>query len=163
MIEPSKLPYIDLGCDAEILKQYALDHFGKKISAQAKDETVVSRFKAIYFEETGVTLAEIADVSDPDEDDADEDTDETTTPAKDKKPQPIAVTIIVQDDEKDPHPIVGGVQFVPYRIVRNVEVRVSIPQLTSLRNAMKTVYNPETMEPKQVPMYPFSIVDHHFE
>lgn len=158
MIEPSILPYIDLGCGADTLRKYSMEHFGKKISAQAKDETVIDRFREIYKEETGVTLASIDDVPDPDEDEETEDQEK----AKDDKPKPIAVTINVQDDEKDPQPITGSVQFVPYRIVRNVNVRVSLPILHSLQNAMKTVYNPLTMESKEVPMYPFSIVEYHF-
>lgn len=157
MIETSSLPYIDLGCGSEALRKYALEQFGKKISVQAKDATVIDRFREIYKEETGVTLADI-----PDENDEDEETDEVTEEEEEIKPKPIAVTINVQDDEQDPHPIVGSVQFVPYRIVRNVNVRVSIAILTSLQNAMKTVYNPQTMESKEVPMYPFSIVEYHF-
>ena len=152
----SELPYIDLGCGADMLRQYALDHFGKKISPQAKEETVIDRFREIYKDETGVTLADIADVPE------DKEEDETEAAAEIEKPKPIAVTINIQDDEKDTQPIVGSVQFVPYRIVRNTKVRVSIPILTSLQNAMRTIYNPKTMEAKEVPMYPFSIVEFHF-
>ena len=156
MTENKALPYVDLAFDAEALRQYSKDNFGKKIAPNAKPETVVDRFREIYKEETGVTLADIGPDVDPEEEEEEE-------APKDEAPKPIAVTINVQDDEKDTQPIVGSVQFVPYRIVRNVNVRVSIPILVSLQNAMKTVYNPKTMEAKDVPMYPLSIVEYHFQ
>jgi len=158
MTDNNALPYVDLAFDAEALRQYTKDNFGKKIASNAKPETVVDRFREIYKEETGITLADIGPDIDPEEEESAAVEQET-----DKAPKPIAVTINVQDDEKDPQPIVGSVQFVPYRIVRNVDVRVSIPILVSLQNAMKTVYNPKTMEAKDVPMYPFSIVEYHFK
>lgn len=161
MIDKSTLPYIDLGQDAETLRKYALEHFGKKISAIAKDETVVDRFQAIYEEETGVKLAPVDKTLGDDDDDDDE--EKVAEQSKAAKPQPIAVTIIVQDDENDPGAICGSVNFVAYRIQRNKEARVSMPILESLRNAKKMVYNPDTMEGKEVIAYPFSIVEYHFE
>lgn len=159
MTEQASLPYIDLGCDPAILRQYALEHFGKKISIQAKDDTVVDRFREIYKEETGITLADIK--TDDDGFDFDDD-DKPPVQVVDNKPKPIAATINVQDDPIDPHPITGSVQFVPYRIVRNVDVRVSIPILNSLKSAVRTIYNPDTMLPKDVPTYPFSIIEYHY-
>ncbi len=158
-IDTSTLPYIDLGASADVLRQYALDHLGKKISVNAKDETVIDRFAAIYEEETGVKLQRVDPIKD-DEDEEDEKPAET--PAKPAGPKPIAATIIVQDDEKDPGAICGSVNFVAYRIMRNVEVRVSIPILESLRNAKKTIYDPKTMTSKEVLAYPFSVVQFHF-
>lgn len=150
----SELPHIDLTAAPEALRQYAQDHFGKKISAQAKDETVVERFAQIYFEETGITL-----------EGADPQGKKDAPPAKkdpDIKKEPTHATIIVQDDDKDPGAICGSVDFVPYRIVRNVEVKVSNKILNSLRTAMKTIYDPETMAPKDILAYPFSIVELHY-
>jgi hypothetical protein len=164
MIEPTNLPYIDLGAGADALRKFALEYFGKKISHQAKDETVIDRFREIYKEETGVTLADVEpDLDeDDDQDEGVEGAEGTIVEETKPKPKPVAVTINVQEDEKDTQPIVGSVQFVPYRIMRNVNVRVSMPILTSLQNAMKTVYDPKTMESREVPMYPFSIVEYHF-
>lgn len=164
----SELPYIDLGADPATLRQYAQDHFGKKISPQAKDDTVKDRFKAIYFEETGVTLADVDPLLDDDDFEADMVVDQpaATTTAAVTTPavrQPIAATIIVQDDPMDPGAICGAVNFVPFRIMRNVEVRVSIPQLNALKMAVKTTYDPKTMAPKDVLAYPFSVVEMHFE
>jgi hypothetical protein len=156
MIDTSTIPYIDLACGADTLREYALNNFGKKISPQAKDETVIDRFREIYKEETGITLADIKTDAEEEEDLPEK------NPSGVEKPKPIAVTINVQEDEKDTQPICGSVQFVPYRIVRNVNVKVSIPILVSLQNAMKTIFNPKTMEAKEVPMYPFSIVEYHF-
>jgi hypothetical protein len=161
-IDAAALPYIDLGASEEVLRAYALDHFGKKIHPNAKGQTVVDRFAAIYEEETGVKLQPVE--NDFGEDDGD-DTDVAATTDQENKPperKPIAATIIVQEDEKDPAPICGSVNFVAYRIMRNVEVRVSMPILNSLRNAKKTVYNPKTMESKEVLAYPFSVVQYHY-
>lgn len=161
----STLPYIDLGASEEALRAYALDHFGKKIHPNAKGKTIVDRFAAIYEEETGVRLQPVEDPDNGEEGDDDEDV-AAAGAATSKKPverKPIAATIIVQEDEKDPSPICGSVNFVAYRIMRNVEVRVSMPILNSLRNAKKTVYNTKTMESKEVLAYPFSIVEYHYD
>lgn len=159
MIDTASLPYIDLGAPADVLRQYALEHLGRKISPVAKDETVVDRFAAIYEEETGIRLQPVEPMKD------DDDEDEEEKPAAEKKPaapKPIAATIIVQDDEKDPGAICGSVNFRAYRIKRNIEVRVSMAILESLRNAKKTVYDPKTMISKEVLSYPFSIVQLHY-
>lgn len=153
-MEPSSLPYIDLGAPPATLKQYALDHFGKKISAQAKDETVVDRFQAIYFEETGVQLKPI-------EESADEADDNDKGQAEVKR-KPVAATIRVQDNPLDRGAIVGGVNFVSYRIMREVDVKVSIPVLEALRNGKTSLHDPETLEEKVVQTYPFSIVEMHY-
>lgn len=163
MIDANTLPYIDLGAPADILRQYSMEQFGKKISATAKDETVVERFKAIYLEETGIELTVMPGSGAPEFDDEDEgDTPPAAAPQVAKKRLPIAATIIVHEDEKDPSPICGSVNFVAYRIKRNTEARVSMKILQSLKNAKKTVYDPETMESKEVLQYPFSIVEYHF-
>lgn len=155
-MDTSKLPYIDLGCDTEDLKKYALEHFGKKIAANAHPETVISRFREIYKEETGITLQDIEDVDEFNED------DEEPVKQEKKKPTPSHVTINIQDDEKDPHPVCGSVQFVAYRIRRNEDVKVPYHIFLSLRDAKKTVLN-EKMEAKEVPAYPFSVVEYHFD
>jgi len=167
------LPYIDLGADKDILRQYALEHFGKKISAIAKDETVVDRFQAIYEEETGVKLAPVdKTLNDDDEPDTDGEDIEAVAETKPKaksakakpvKRYPIAATIIVQDDPADPSDVKVGAQFVAYLIKRNVEVRVPMSVLESLKDAKQTHYDPKTMESKDVLSYPFSIVQYHYE
>jgi len=164
----SELPYIDLGADPATLRQYAQDHFGKKISPQAKDDTVKDRFKAIYFEETGITLADVDPLFNDDDFEADMVIDQpaataTVTAATPAVRQPIAATIIVQDDPADPGAVSGAVNFVSFRIMRNVEARISIPQLNALKLAVKTTYDTSTMAPKDVLAYPFSVVEMHFE
>jgi hypothetical protein len=143
------LPYVDLGCSADTLRKYCQDHFGKKISTNAKDETVVERFAQIYLEETGIALTPVTDSKDDDE--------EKTAR------QPTHATIVVQDDERDPSPVCGSVNFVAYRIPRNKEVKVPYKIVESLRHASKTIYDPDTMEPKQILSYPFSIIENHYE
>ncbi len=155
MTENKPLPHIDLTAAPEALRQYAMEHLGAKIAANAKDETVRDRFKDIYFKETGI---ELAPIDEPEKKPAKKSAEKVA-----EKPQPIAVTINVQDDPLDPSPICGAVNFKSYRIMRNTDVRVSLPILESLRNAKRTIYDPENMNPKEVPMYPFSIVEHHFE
>jgi hypothetical protein len=142
----SELPFIDINSSPEVLRAYALEHFGKKISGAAREDTVRDRFAAIYFEETGKQLVpEVEEAPQP------------------KKREPVAATIIVQDDPNDPSPVCGAVNFVAYRIKRNTEVRVSMPILRSLQCAVKTVYNPDTMEPREALQYPFSILEYHYE
>ena len=158
MTDTSALPYIDLGASADTLRSYAQDHFGKKISSQAKDETVRSRFADIYEEETGTRLAEVS--LDLDGEDFDKDPeDEEAKAIEAAKPKPRAYKIVVQDDQNDPHPITGGVNFVSYRIIRNKEAIVSPAILESLRNAKKEIFDPDTMVGSEVPQYPFSIVE----
>jgi hypothetical protein len=159
MIDKETLPYIDLGASAEALRQYALDHFGKKISPIAKEDTIRDRFAAIYEEETGIKLQPVESLNDEEDEKEDEVKAESAKPAP---PKPIAATIIVQDDEKDPGAICGSVNFVAYRIMRNTEVRVSMMILESLRNAKKTVYDPALKSSKEVQAYPFSVVQYHF-
>lgn len=154
MADTAALPYVDLGNSVDVLRQYAQDHFGKRIPATAKDETVRDRFAAIYFEETGVKLAKVDIVAD--EPDA-------LIPDEPKKRKPTHATIIVQDDEKDPGAVSASHNFVAFRIQRNVEVKVNISQLESLQHAKRTIYHPDTMEPKDVLSYPFSIVEYHYE
>ncbi len=154
MIDHNTLPYIDLGASTEVLREYAKEHFGKVIHPSAKPETVVDRFASIYFEETGVELAPVEQPAGDGDGDPKEDEPER---------KPIAATILVHDDEKDPSPICGSVQYQAYRIKRNTNVRVSMPILETLKNAKKTVYDPETMVAKEVAVYPFSIVQYHYE
>lgn len=164
MKDVTALPYIDLGQPADVLRQYAKDNFGKVISPIAKEETVIDRFQSIYEEETGIKLQPVAKV-DLDEDD-DEVVQEKATPknkAKAEKPKPIAATIIVQDDPTDPMPITGGANFLSFRIMRNVEVKVSMAIVNALSDAKKTLYEPKTMIAKEVLLYPFSIIKYHFE
>lgn len=159
-MEPTNLPYIDLGASPELLRQYALDHFGKKISSRASDETVIDRFREIYKEETGVTLPDVAPF---DDDQDDEDDDDKPAEVKAEKPKPTFVTINVHDDENDPHPITVGVQFTAWRIRRNEDVKIPYRVYEALLNAKRTVINPETKQTKEVPTYPFSVVEFHFE
>lgn len=154
----NNLPYIDLGCDAATLRKYALENFGKKISATAKDETVRVRFREIYKEETGIELQDVDPLDDHEDDEPEEGERQ-----KEEKPQPTHVTINVQDDERDPHPICGSVNFVSYRIERNKDVKVPWHIYQSLLIAKRTVVDPDTKVSKEVPMYPFSVVDFHFE
>jgi len=144
------LPYVDLGCSADTLRKYCQDHFGKKISTNAKDETVVERFAQIYLEETGIPLSPVT---------RSKDDDEEVKPAR----NPTHATIIVQDDERDHSPVCGAVNFVAFRIERNKEVKVPYKIVNALRHASKTVYDPDTMEPKQILAYPFSIIENHYE
>ncbi len=145
-------PHIDLTATPDALRQYAQEYFGKKISTQAKDDTVRERFAQIYLEETGITLEGV-----------DQQEKKSGTQAEPEvKRKPKFATIIIQDDEKDPSPVTGSVQFVAYRIKRNVEVKVRWAIVESLKNAVRTVYDPETMAPKDVTGYPFSIVELHY-
>lgn len=157
MIDASTLPYVDLGNSPDALKEYAKTNFGKVISPLAKDDTVKDRFAAIYFEETGVKLAPV-DIAPEEPDDEDE---KSVTPAV--KREPIAYTIVVQDDPLDTGAICGSVNFIAYRIQRNVEVKVSKLIYESLKNAVRTIYDPVTLEPKDIPYYPFSVVQVHYE
>ena len=45
-IDAAALPYIDLGASEEVLRAYALDHFGKKIHPNAKGQTVAYSYDA---------------------------------------------------------------------------------------------------------------------
>lgn len=159
MIDIQSLPYIDLGADPEILRKYAKDHFGKVIHPNAKGDTVVARFKEIYLEETGVSLADI----DPEatDNDTDDDPDDATKAQQERVPK--FVTINIQDDEKDPSPVVGSVNFRAFRIVRNTDVKVSYAIFVALKNAIRDVLNEKGEVVKQVPYYTFSVVDKHYE
>lgn len=170
MADNVSLPYIDLGCGAEVLRKYALDNFGKKISPQAKDETVVDRFREIYLDETGITLADIEPEQELNfDDDGPEETTETVAKTT-ARPQPTAVTINIQEDEKDTHPAVGSHNFQTFRIVRGVDVRVSINTYHALKDAQKDVLIQKTALDgtvistiKSVQTYPFSIVEWHYD
>lgn len=154
------LPYIDLGNEPSVLIQYAKDHFGVRIAANAKPETVVAKFRELYKDATGTVLPDVAPLDDDFEDDEQED---EKVAAKKEKPVPTHVTINIQEDEKDKHPVCGSVQFVPYRIMRNVNVKVRYQIYQSLKDAVKTVLDTATMEKKDVPAYPFSVVEFHFD
>jgi len=165
MIDKTALPYIDLGADVETLKQYAKEHFGKSISPLAKDDTVIDRFQAIYEEETGVKLMPVTPLDNDfyEKDDEDEKAVKVgAKPAKAEKPKPTHATIIIQDDPTDPGEVKVGAQFVSYLIKRNVEVKVPIAVLNSLKDAKQTLYNPKTMESKEVLTYPFSVMELHY-
>lgn len=169
MIDKNSLPYIDLGADAETLRRYAKDNFGKLISSQAKEDTVKDRFAAIYEEETGVKLVPVEsldddlDLDDKNEEEPAEVKVKVAKPAKTEKPVPTGATIIVQDDPTDPQPITGGYNFTSFRIIRNVPVRVNMGVLNALRDAVETRYDPKTLEKKDVIAYPFSVVEYHFD
>lgn len=178
MIDKNSLPYIDLGADTEILRKYALDHFGKKISTNYKPETVAERFREIYKEETGIELQQVAAITDdPDVDNDDDVQGESPDEVHDDLPEvkkkpaklvkqkriPTHATIILQDDPTDPGDVKVGAQFVSYLIKRNVEVRVPIAVLNALKDAKQTLYNPKDMTSKEVLAYPFSVMEYHYE
>ncbi|MBV5329138.1 MAG: hypothetical protein JZU65_16175 [Chlorobium sp.] len=152
----SEIPFIDFdAATAEELRKYCEDNFGKKIHVSAKDETVRERFAQIYLEETGNKVVRKDPLFDDDEVESEPDTK--------KKPQPTHATIIIQDHEGDTSHVSGCVNSLTFLIQRNVEVKVRAEIVEVLRNAVRTVYDPITMAPKDVLAYPFSIIEYHFE
>ena len=159
MIDPSTLPYVDLSNSPDALRLYAQEHFGKKIHPNAAEDTVRERFAKIYKEETGKILAPYDPEADPALNNLDEDDDQqdaTTTPAP---KVPKFAVIVMQEDPLDPHDVKLGHNFVAYTIWRNEEVKIPHFLVSVLRDAKKEVFNPKTLEKKEVPAYPFSIVD----
>jgi hypothetical protein len=168
MIEPSALPYVDLSNSADALRAYAQEHFGKKISANAKDETVRERFAQIYHEETGAALPAYDPAADkPPVDDDDDDGDQdspvhtaTNPPGTKEKKTPKYVVVNLQEDPSDIHDVKLGLNFRTYLIQRNVDTKIPFALLGVLRDSKRTVYNPKTMVAKEVPAYPFSILEY---
>jgi len=157
MIDPNTLPYVDLSNSPDSLRAYAIEHFGKKIHPSAGDATVRERFGQIYKEETGRELPPYDPAADQGSNDFDDDAEQSA--ATEKKREPKFAVVLLAEDEHDPHDVKLGHNFTAYLIQRNVETKVPYFMVNVLRDAKRMVFNPRTMEAKEVPAYPFSIVE----
>lgn len=68
------------------------------------------------------------------------------------------VTIILPKTSKDVRPEFVGVNGVGYTIPRGVKVDVPAEVVHVLQNAIETVIDPETMEARDVPVYPIQVL-----
>jgi len=76
------------------------------------------------------------------------------TTAQDKK----TVVINIPKTEREHRPVAVGLNGTMYTVPRGVDVRVPVGVVNVLRDAVETRVDPETMERRPVPSYPFNIV-----
>lgn len=74
------------------------------------------------------------------------------------KPSEARVTINIAKERGNAGDVFVGVNGVGYQIKRGANVDVPESVVEALRNAITVEYDPDTMEPREVLSYPFSVV-----
>ena len=149
------LPFIDLTkATASECVEYAAKFIGTRIPGNVKDETARSRLADMIKDESGEEWTTLFAAFLP------QPVEKPEAGAPDL-PKPVIrrVRIKIMEEKGEKQPVFVGVNFKGYSIQRGKEVEVPAEVVSALRNAVKTVYDPETMEAQDVPIYPFQILN----
>jgi len=157
------LPFIDLTkATASECVEYAAKFIGTRIPGNVKDETARSRLADMIKDESGEEWTTLfaaflpqGPPQGPPEPAAKPEAGAPDLP----KPVIRRVRIKIMEEKGEKQPVFVGVNFKGYSIQRGKEVEVPAEVVSALRNAVKTVYDPETMEAQDVPIYPFQILN----
>ncbi|MDC7704038.1 hypothetical protein [Vogesella indigofera] len=85
--------------------------------------------------------------------------DQGSKPAKaSKAAKPRTFIINIAKEKGNAGDVFIGANGVGYQVKRGVNVEVPEVVVNILRDAISLEYDPDTMEPREVPSYPFSIV-----
>ncbi|RAS14829.1 MULTISPECIES: hypothetical protein [Microvirgula] len=85
---------------------------------------------------------------------------ESTEPkqaARQPKGKNDSVVIHISKERGEAGDVFVGVNGVSYLIKRGVDVTVPRAVLSVLENAVQVEYDPETLDPREVPSYPYSV------
>ena len=110
------------------------EEFGMEVPARRTKEEILGLLVELRGEAPGSTEA----------------TDEST-PADDR------AEIMLPKSKKNKQPLYVGVNGKGYTIPRGVKVKIPRSVLGVLENAVETVFDPETMESREVPAHPFQV------
>lgn len=159
----SELPFINLfeATSSECV-EYAAKYIGTRIPGNVKDETARSRLADMIKEESGqewtALFAAYLPQGEPEQAEEQPAAKRATAGTKTPKPVDRRVRIKIMEEKGEKQPVFIGVNFKGYTIQRGKEVEVPESVVAVLRNAVKTVYDSETMEAQDVPTYPFQIL-----
>lgn len=150
------LPFIDLtkATAADCIK-YAADNLGKRIAANAGEDTARGKLAEMIADEDGVVNPLTSAVATPAGTAAfvDKVEGDDTVPELEKR-----IKIKIFEDKTDKQPVPVGINGIQFLIKRGVEVEVPPAVVNILNDAVTTSYDPETMEEIHTHTFPFTIL-----